>query len=218
MKWLTFNKTMAVITAIVLLSCCTKFGKNMTVKGEVLNPITGEGYSGVTVEMIQSEQSLSFNGGYKGVTHTLTDENGNFSISATRLAPVWVQVQAEDYKLGWDYKGQYSFMLKVNKGKTMNLDYHIVPYGGIKLKINNINCEGGGDTMYFRKKWAIKSNDFDYWSSPRIGCYSYDGEPFKLPMGEYIYETKVTRSGVVSYVYDTVFVPKTGVVTLQIDY
>ena len=34
------------LSLLFMLSTCTKFGKNVTVKGRVLNPLTGEGIAG----------------------------------------------------------------------------------------------------------------------------------------------------------------------------
>ncbi len=71
--------------------------------------------------------------------------------------------------------------------------------------------------MFFKRKWLLIQSE-DSYSTPRVGCYIYNGTPFKLPMGTYVYESKVIRSGVTSYVYDTVFVDQTGVSTANIEY
>ena len=67
-----------VFFVIILLISCTKFGKNVTVKGRVLNPITGEGIPNVELELLRGTGGLP--GGYKSVKSTKTDASGNFEI------------------------------------------------------------------------------------------------------------------------------------------
>ncbi|HRO76470.1 MAG TPA: hypothetical protein PLP27_10015 [Crocinitomicaceae bacterium] len=215
-KLVIFSLTAVLFTAV----SCTKFGKNITVKGRVYNPITNEGYEGATVELIRSKY-LQYSGGFKEVKHTTTNQNGEFEMSAYHDGAVLAQVQApaEYYDLGWLHDGKYYFRTVVKKGKITQIDYHLVPYGNYQLKINNVNCGGGADTMYFRKKWLVTQEEDTYWSTPRIGCYSYNGdEVLQLPMGSYAYEIKVIRSGVTSYVYDTLVVNETGISVLNIEY
>lgn len=42
--------------------------------------------------------------------------------------------------------------------------------------------------------------------------------PLSMPMGTHVYEPKAIRSGIVTYVYDTIVVPETGNVTVNLDY
>ena len=172
---------------------CTKIGRNITVKGRVLNPITGEGYEGATIELIKSE-NLQYNGGYKEVKHTLSDANGNFEISATRLGPVWIQAQTGGYKLGWDYEGHYYSMLKVDKGKVMHVDYHLVPYGEYRIKINNINCQGANDTLIINK--TNQANSFLDVDWVLTGCDGYTTSWDKVPMGTIHTKYTVIRNGI----------------------
>ncbi len=219
MKKLLLNKAWIVIVLITLASC-TKIGRNITVKGKVINPITGQGISGVEIKLLRS-QNLQYNGGYKAIKKVISDENGNFEINAMRLGPIYLIPGeiGQNYSLGFNYEGHYYSMKKVDKGKVMHVDYHLVPYGEIKINIHNVNCSGANDTMYFRHKWLLEDDGIDIWSTPRVGCYSFNStDPYKLPMGTYFYETKVIRSGVTNYVYDTVTINETGVVTLNIDY
>lgn len=51
-------------------SSCTKFGKNITIEGRVLNPITNEPISGVEVYLFKSEVNLDYYGGYKSIKET----------------------------------------------------------------------------------------------------------------------------------------------------
>jgi len=63
---------------LVFLSC-TKFGKNVTVKGRVLNPITGEGIPNAPVVMYRS--TLDYPSGSKRVKETTSDSDGYLDLN-----------------------------------------------------------------------------------------------------------------------------------------
>lgn len=39
------------LLVLILFFSCTKFGKNVTLKGRVMNPVTGEGIEGAEVKL-----------------------------------------------------------------------------------------------------------------------------------------------------------------------
>jgi hypothetical protein len=130
------------------------------------------------------------------------------------------QTTTNEYRIGWYVDGEYKVndLLSVTKGKKMNVVYHALPYGQIITHTENINCAGPTDSMQVRGK-----TDYTPWTSfgyiYRTGCYNHtSSSPSKVPMGYRYYETKVTRSGVTTYIYDTVFVNETGTTFLEILY
>ena len=135
------------LSLLFALSTCTKFGKNVTVKGRVLNPLTGEGIAGEEVWLIRTEY-FQLPGGGKIIKKATTDANGNFELSKFTLSHPTFQVNLSGkyYGIGWWKGNEYaSFQeLPAKIGKTMKMEYHAVPYGKYQLKVNNINCEGGG--------------------------------------------------------------------------
>ncbi len=202
---------------------CTKFGKNVTVTGRVVNPLTGQGFEGLEVQLQKTKNSLP--GGYTSVKEVYTDSEGYFEINHLAGANsyhVMVQTTADQYRLGWLIDGNYqqNSQLGITKGKKMNVDYHAVPYGKLILNIENVNCEGLTDTMVFRAKGQF-DEDYTNWSAlERIGCYSYTSPPpyTNFPMGYRYYEMKVTRPSGITFVYDTVFIPETGVAQIDLFY
>ena len=60
--------------ALFVFVSCTKFGKNVTVKGRVLNPVTGQGVA--VAEIWLQKSSGGYEGGYKTVKKAISDENG----------------------------------------------------------------------------------------------------------------------------------------------
>ena len=206
-----------ILSVLVMLISC---GKNWTktVKGKVLNPVTGEGIANARV-ILQKEGS-GVPSGLKTVEAVYTDANGNFEISSKKLKVNTAQVvlSLDDYySIGWKKDGNTYSTLSVKRG-TNEADYWAVPYGQIKLDINNINCQGANDSMQFCSKHQME-NDYSNYSTYRLGCYSYlSTTPSKVPMGYHYYRTKITRGGMITFVFDTIFVPETGIATVHIDY
>jgi hypothetical protein len=217
MKWITY------LTLCVVLFSCTKVGKNVTVKGRVFNPITNEGYADVSVRLMVPE-TLSLPGGYKTIKRTSTDNMGYFEISAGRLRSVWVQVEdlTGNHRIGWyvDNEFETQHNLNANKGKKMLADYHAVPYGQTILDIQNVNCSGPTDTMWFRHRSQFDNNFPENWSSPRVGCYSYiDSQPYTgFMMGTRYYQVRVKRNGQTTITEHEFFINQNGVTTIQLHY
>ncbi len=212
------------ILIIIGLFSCSKPGKNVGVKGRIVNPITNEGMPNVEVILLTSE-SLSLPGGFKKIKSTTTDENGNFEIYALRVfKPVWVQAEIlNEYGVGWFSDGSYisnGFRANVNKGKKMLADFHAVPYGQTILDIQNVNCSGPTDTMWFRHRSQFESEFPESWSTPRVGCYTYispSPNP-NLYMGTRYYQVRVKRNGQTTITEHEFFINQNGVTTIQLHY
>ena len=175
---------------------CTKFGKNITVNGRVLNPITNEPISDITVRLIKSK-NLQYYGGYKTIKETTSDINGNFELSAGRTGGIWIVADfnyQNYYELGWDYNEKYHSQLKVDKGEIMHVDYHLVPYGEYRLIINNINCGGPNDTIIINKTNFVQSFLDNDWML--TGCDGYTTSWNKVPMGNIHTKYTVIRNNI----------------------
>lgn len=195
-------KQIIILFFLLGLFSCTKVGRNITVKGKVVNPINGTTYSDIKIQFVRPE-SFSLPGGYKEIKHVYTDLNGEFELNATRLGQIFVQVQSggELYDLGWHQDGEYisdDFRTIVQKSNTMEADFHVVPYGNVVLDIQNINCSGPSDSMWFRSKSQFDTDFPDSWSTSRVGCYSYTSSNpnSNFITGERTYQIRVVRSGV----------------------
>ena len=215
-------RTLFALILILTTASCTKFGKNVTLKGRVLNPVTGEGIEGAEVKLYKIVGG--YDSKYRAIQSATTDASGNFELDKYTWSKPIARCEIDElYKLGWTKDGGQTFVdnfeLEVKKGKVTNADFYAVPYGNLILDIQNVNCGGSGDVMYFRKKWLGYTDFEGSDSTARTGCYSYTSpSAFQIPMGTYVYETKVIRSGITTYVYDTIVVPETGIATIDIDY
>ncbi len=212
------NNLFVCVLFLTTLTTCTKFGKNVYIDGRVYNPITNEGIEGISLKIYRTQIDTKdpIGDSYKTLETTNTDSEGHYKMEhlSSIFNQVYVALNQGNFYL---ISSNYSYPIK--KGKRNHIDFEMVPYGNLILDIQNINCGGSGDTMYFRKKWLGYTDFEGSYSTPRTGCYSYTSpSAFQVPMGTYVYETKVIRSGITTYVYDTIFVPATGVVTIDIDY
>src|SRR5690554_1718593 len=203
------------LASIVLISC----NKKVTLKGRVLNPVTNQGIEGFTIAV--SADTWELPGGAKPVGQTTSGADGSFVLEFKKSGYDFSVYKEGYYNIGWYQNGEIlPGQLSVkDKGKNMKADFYAVPYRSSKANIVNINCQGVTDTAYFKLKYILSPSLYDYWSLPKTGCYSHsDATSSKRPIGEYIWITKVIRSGNTSYQYDTVSISESGVSIFNINY
>ncbi len=204
-----------IIFSSVFMSC----NRKTTLKGRVMNPITGEGIAGATISA--SKITMELPGGYKTVEQTTSDTNGDFLLKFKKSASSIGVSTGNYHNIGWYQNGeiQNGYYLPVQQGENMHADFYAVPYGSSKANITNVNCQGSTDTAYFKLKFTLDPGLYDYWSPPKVGCYSHSDETAaERPIGKYVWITKIIRSGNTSYQYDTVFVNESGVSVFNINY
>ena len=215
-----------ILLVALLLTSCTKFGKNISVKGRVLNPVTGEGFAGCELRLLKSEV-FAVPGGYKLVKSVKTVEDGSFELNKLSFRAEILRasdLNGDYHRIGWTSDNGQTFYpsnydLVITKGKKQQADYWAVPYGCIQYHIKNINCLNANDTMWYRRKYMFDNDFIDLWSFPVVGCADLQAPDCeKLPMGNHIFQLKVKRNGVLTYSYDTIFVNATGVSPAQLFY
>ncbi|MBW7867653.1 MAG: carboxypeptidase regulatory-like domain-containing protein [Brumimicrobium sp.] len=221
-------KTIRTILGIILLLSlfsCTKFGKNVTVKGRVLNPITGEGISGV--QIILKRNTLGGapgfqSGGSKIIKETTTDENGYYELNKLTLSgSVLMSAHIGDrHPIGWWKGGSYSSFqnLPIDLGKTTHADFHAVPYGKLKISLHNVNCQGVNDSLIYKRTYVSFKNISVFQPFILTGCYNNEGSFSKVPSGDYLIEWTAIKSGVSSYNNQVLTVHKEGQTSYNINY
>lgn len=207
----------------VFLSC-TKVGKNITIKGRVLNPITGEGIPNVEIWLQKS--TIGLPGGLKTVKTATTDASGNYELNKYSLSAhsAVCALSGDYYPIGWRDSNTGEKMgsptLNVKKGKTMHVDFHAVPYGKLQRHIKNINCTSENDQIKIYYDGA-EYNDNLYsigLLTTLDGCIDITTTPLKISSGNKYFHWEVTKNGVSNTYYDTIFVQDTGITTLDIFY
>lgn len=184
----------------------------MTIKGRVLNPITGEGIANAPVIMYRS--TLDYPSGSKRVKETTTDSEGYFEISKASLSKCYLTCNVTEvgdyYPIGWEKKEDVplfdAFTISVKKGKTMRADYYAVPYGTLQININNTSCFDSNDELKIYRTHSI-AGFYDNVPNPAIymGCVNQTGNMNKAPMGWYKYSGTVTKNGVVTSIKDSIY-------------
>jgi len=196
-------KYIALVLIMVSLTTCTKFGRNVTIKGKVINPVTNEPIEGVEAWFQKTTNGLP--GGFKTIKEDVTDANGEFEINAGRIGTHYIRLGdvKGNYRLGWYENGEYTStsVNKVDKGKVMNVEYHLVPYGEVIFDIQNVNCQGVTDTMWLQHRSEFENSYPEWWSLPRTGCYTYvSPEPSdELYIGKRFFRLRIKRGGVETF-------------------
>jgi len=201
--------------SLLLLSACTKIGKNITVKGRVYDPISGEGIKNIEI-LINNEQGK--------VKSAKSDANGEFEVSKLGGKQDYtVESQFDDsyfYKLAWSKKGKldYSPEVLMTKGKTNHIDLLLIPYGNIIWNVKNVNCEDSTDNMYYQIKYQYNSDFQSSYEWREFGCSDYSKEKVKMLTGKYIVKMEISRPSGNSILYDTFYVSKDVVNTYNMEY
>ena len=190
-------RTLVIASMILITASCTKFGKNVTLKGRVVNPVTGEGIAGAEVNLYRI--AGAYDSKYKTIKSATTDASGNFELDKyTWAKPVARCDVGERYKLGWTKDGGQTFIdnfeLEVKKGKVTNADFYAVPYGNYKIIVNNINCQGANDTIIIKRTNQVGSFLAVDWIL--TGCSGYNSSFSKAPMGTVYTHYTVIRNGI----------------------
>ncbi len=204
------KKTVTHLTLILfILLSCAKDGKRIFVEGKVLNPNTGEGIEGATIKIMKNALS----GGYKVLKEYKTGADGTFEIGVNSIA-IDVYVKCDDgfgnYNIGWDLDFEadiidLSTFRIPKKGKVYKADYHTVPTCSYSIEIENINCEGATDSMYFQQRNQFE--EYSNYSSPRIGCYyaNTSSSPNTIESGYRYFKIYVNRPSGQTVIYDTIY-------------
>ena len=134
-------KLLCLIALLLTLTTCTKFGKNITVQGRALNPITGEGIP--NAEIILRKTTWGISGGYRRVETVYSDEDGYFELNKFSFRADNIIANPEGngenyYELGWlQDDGSYIVDRQaVKKGKKTKVEFHAVDYGEIKINFS----------------------------------------------------------------------------------
>ncbi|AEA43806.1 hypothetical protein [Fluviicola taffensis] len=209
-------------TILILVSGCTKFGKTDTAKGRVLNPVTGEGISGVELKLLKSTAGLP--GGNKAVKTVTTDGDGFYEISKAGLKgySLSCNLPADYYPLGWfidgELKNTNTGNVGLKKGKTLHADFYAVPYGEIKISIHNVNCQGPNDTLIYVRNYASLNGVLVFQPFTLTGCYDNNGVFAKVPSGDYSIKWTVIRNGISNSYSHILTVSGNGQAVYNIDY
>ena len=217
-------RALFIVLLVLTTTSCTKFGKNVTLKGRVMNPVTGEGISGAEVKLYKLVGF--YDAKHKAIQSATTDASGYFELNKYTWSSPTARCEPKDdlYKLGWTKDGGQTFIdnfeLTVKKGKTINADFYAVPYGKITINIKNTFCINSFDNvrLYF-DGGPYDSRTFNPGLMTSLdGCIDIPGSPVKSSIGYKYFHWEVTKNSVTTTYYDTVFVSEDQTIVLNVNY
>ena len=178
--------------------------KETMIKVHVENIVTGAPYVDQLIYIREAPQNV--NQENTTVYEGYTDSDGKLFIDFKyrRNAKYTIFIGLPEH-----YCYLHSLGYTIEKEKTNNIHFRLAPCAQLKLKIENVNCEGGGDDF----KLFHEGSDAGFLeldpNTPNLeggGCFSYEGSSFSnVPMGRRFYRWEVTRSGVTETYYDTIY-------------
>src|SRR5690554_1261737 len=207
------------------MNSCTKFGKNVTIEGRVINPVTGEGISGVKI--VLEKETLEIPGGIKSIKEVYTDANGSFELNKFSFRASQITANTgtagDYYKIGWHKDGEYvsiNSTLEIKKGKKLNVDFHMVPYGELQIRIKNTACFDAFDKV---KIYFDGESDESRTFNPgllyeKVGCMDVLDSKVKTTMGYKYFHWISIKNNITTTYYDTVFVGENTVSTISVFY
>ena len=205
---------------LIIASCfgCTKLGKNVTIKGKVLNPVTGLGIEGAEVKVLKT--AGGFNGGFKAIKTVKSNSDGSFEISKLSLEHCYVvchtPLDVDYHQIGWEIKTSVplydAFTISVKKGKTMHADYYAVAYGNIKKSIKNTSCFDQNDILVINRKYQLSNLTNSYTgSSTYNGCFEFIGNVYsQYPMGWHYMSGYYTKNNITTNFSDSIYIDSGG--------
>jgi hypothetical protein len=194
-----------ILGSLVLFSC----GKKQMIKVSAVNPVTGEGYAYLPFKIVQIK-SGAFESKYKTVYEGELGADGkdgfDFRVKSGRQYRIATDnINSNDELPCYINNTSYTF---TKNDTEFDFQFEYAPCAYLKLKIENVNCEGPGDEMVLYQGNQIGTFDFNQpWE--HNGCAIWESNGYSdVPMGEQYYRWEVTRSGTTEVFHDTIYLEK----------
>lgn len=194
----------------IIVSC----KKKQTIKVRVINPVTGEGYANLDVQ-IEACKSGAFEDRCKVVYSGATNENG-IALIETRLNTSWRHTLYVDLPEDYCYSNGISEPIFDNESDNHEFTFERAPCAFLKLKIENQNCLSQNDEVFYQRHWV--SGDETSNGVTQYGCFQYEGDYFRVPMGQYKYTWNVKKTGVNESFEENFYLDEGEYYTLEIFY
>jgi len=206
MKYITF-----IFSILLMVSC----GKQRVVKGRVYNPVTGNGISGIEVQVRKGKSCISYDGcGSKLLESTTTDANGNYSMQ--------YRDKDDQYLL---FKHNIDDFYRINSnipGISGNQEYDLllVTKGYEQYSIINTSCFDINDKLTITERYhkSIPSLILLNGDAVYSGCMNQTYPNTLVPMGWYVWKGSVTKNNITTPFSDSIYVPEGGSVQWSIEY
>ena len=194
---------MILFLSFLVVSC----GKKNQIKVTAKNAATGEGFADLGFRIFEVKPYTTPTGEVQELVY-----EGNFNANGEAVADIrlknrsYVITSVSPGPMCYINNTQYFFH---RDDDNLKFDFLFAPCAYLKLKIENVNCEGGGDNfkLFFEGK-QVPGNEFLNGSlmSEHNGCVNLTSNDYiSHPMGERYYRWEVTRSGITEEFHDTIY-------------
>ena len=188
----------------LMLLGCNKETVNFHIK--IINPATGEGYAnikffvrsertGMNGEVLKTEAEGITNANGEAVVNLKVKSNKSYYVVCEALPDICYINDIRKYYNDWS-------------NKNPEFVFEIAPCAQLKLKIQNVNCEGPNDhfkLFYNGRQVGGQDGLIGAVVKDEYGCYTFEqGHWSDVPMGKRYYKWEVTRSTGTTVTYDTV--------------
>ncbi|MEX1190745.1 MAG: hypothetical protein WEA99_02145 [Brumimicrobium sp.] len=194
-------KYLILLVPIIFLFSCKK---ETMIKVHIENVATGAPYVDQLVYIRENPQNV--NQENTTVYEGYTDSEGKLMIDFKykRNAKYFIFISLPE-----SYCYIHSLSYPINKEKTNDIHFRLAPCAQLKLKIQNVNCQGPGDNLklYYIGREVPGQEMLDgQLMSEHDGCVNVESDNFiSYPMGRRYYRWEVTRSGTTEVFQDTIY-------------
>jgi len=207
MKWL-----FSIGMVLLLFSC----NKKETLKISVKNVVTGEPVAGNNISIVEIFKVSDGVSGSKTKDFYSGQTNSEGVLFITEK---FNKNRRYTVKVG-KFTEDVCYINKSNEqwyvGANTEISFEYAPCAYLKLKIENVDCMGSDDQIFYRRQWLHGENYSN--GVTQYGCFYFDGDYFSVPMGNHKYEWIVTKNGITSNFDTTFYISEGGFYDLEIDY
>lgn len=217
---------------LVLTSCHKESGEITQLEWEVINPVTGEGVSGVPVYLYEHREHIYYENSYHSspsdqniIWMDTTDENGKlrhtFYAKKNRNYYYAQGINGHEFDENGDIIQLKSENVYAQKDQYNHFEYWIIPKTEMVVHIKNFNCDSPYDEMKWRKKYTFANhNYYGQWETTKYGCVNEYSAIDSVHMDHIIVEIEVKKqNGDYYFLTDTSYInTKYMVDTLKVYY
>jgi hypothetical protein len=199
------TKIIFVLPLIVLLFSCAK---ERTIKVSALNPATGIGYADLRITIYASKTGANGEELTKVYEGNLDDNGDIYATFKVKKGRYYVIKCQSPTNVNVCYTNNTTYTYDIHDPNNKEFTFVIAPCAQLKLKIQNVNCEGPNDhfkLFYNGRQVGGQDGLIGAVVKDEQGCYTFEQEHWSdVPMGKRYYKWEVTRSTGTTVTYDTI--------------
>ena len=199
------------VLLVLLLSSCKK-EHSIVIQANDLGTGEGTAYAGMTFCVIQSRPAWNQDK-IKTVYEGVLDENGHASFDL-KMNKDWTYILSVSQPDGICYGDALIHYLDNASGNNVKIDF--APCSNFKLILNGSGCLEPEDEIKYTRTW-LTNNEVGS-TIVKQNCYSFEGDYFELPAGDYVYDWEVTKSGNTTFHSENFTLVAGDSLVFQIDY